>query len=195
MKKSLASLILILSFSQPAFATWNHAIFGFNDPYYKTLKKFTRKGTGLALGYLDTKYIWFATYKSEVFRQAFAEFYQKNYPVGQEGLAQSLAAPWINVSPNPQFFVALYARDVHLEQLGNEESLWDLSLQKGSQVYKPISVEPLELTSFEVRFFPYLERWYSLYRVTFPPESSSTTEPPFSLVLNSVAGHSELKFK
>jgi len=191
-----AFLTVTVLFAAAASAeSWKNSLIGWNDPYYKVLNKNTHRGVALALGYFETKFIWFATHKSEAFRQAYTDFFNRAYPTGAPPLADKLGAPWMAASPNQEFFIALYSKDKKLEILGGDESLWDISLEVGSQVYKPILVENIETSPFEVRFFPYIERWYLTYRVVFPPDSSVDAGAQFKIVLNSVAGRNEIKFK
>lgn len=189
----LLLLALILLFAGPAAAD-SSSIFGNRDPYFKVLKKFTRKGTELALGDLDTRYIWYATFRSDEFRDAFAAYFKKQYPEGQENLAGKLAKPWMEPSPNAEFFVALYCHDSKLGELGGAESLWDLTLQSGGQILKPLLVEPIEFGPFEARFFPYVMKWYKLYRVVFAGGDWNASGRPFTLNLTGIVGSNSLKF-
>ncbi len=193
MKKFLALLSLAMLMAPTAHA-FNDSTFGMKDRYYKVLKKFTKKNSILALGYFNTKVIWYATYKSEEFRQAFELHFNKLYPEGQDALAYQLARPWMQASGQAEFFLSLYAHEPDLEELGNEDSLWDLSLQVGTQVYKPVSVEPVDLTSFTATFFPYINGWSVAYRIVFSADPAQLAENPFILQLASVAGTTRLKF-
>lgn len=194
MKKFLALLTLGLLITSTGHA-FNGAAFGMKDHYYKVLKKFTKKSSILSLGYFNTKMIWFATFKSEEFRQAFELHFNKLYPEGQDALAYQLARPWMQATDHAEFFLSLYAHEPDLEELGNEESLWDLSLQVGNQVYKPTSVELIDPTSFTATFFPYINGWSVAYRVVFPTSPGPLSQNPFVLQLASVAGKTQLKFK
>jgi hypothetical protein len=193
-KFSRILLLVLLVFTSVAVSAKDESVFGRRDTYYKVLKKFTRKGTKLALGYLDTNFIWYATYKSEAFRRQFEDYFHRLYPEGQDGLATSSAKPWMEPSDKVEFFVAIFSPAAALQELSGTQSLWDLTLQVEGQVLKPVAIQSLEAGPFEFKFFPYLEKWYRTYRVEFPGETRVASGQPFSLVITSVAGRNELKF-
>lgn len=189
-KKILIIGFILLSFSSSALA-WKNALFTNHHAYYKTLQKFTRHDNDISIDNLNAKMQWYATYKSPEFTQAFLSYYQELYPHPSENLANQKAKLWSEKAQQAEFFIALYAQSRDLEKL-DHQSLWDLSLQVGNQSYKPVRIEKINASSFEKKFFPYLESWHQSYRVVFavtPPASTS-----LNLQISGAGGSSVLRF-
>jgi len=195
MKKFLLIMVLFLGFSRQGFAINDETVLEERENYYKTLRSWSHVKNNVFFQHLETTFIWHSTFKSEVFRQAFESYFKKLYLEGQEGLATELAQHWMNSSSQSEFFVSLYAAAKGMDNLEGPKSLWDLNLNVGGQLYKPLSIEVLKLSPFYGKFFPYIDRWDRLYRVVFPVDPETLAHQTFSLQLYSIAGASEMKFK
>ncbi len=163
------------------------------NPYYKVLKQYTRESEIYSTEDIHAQYIVNATYLSEEFRSSFKTFFKKFYPDGQDGLAEKRAQLWSEDQGEVSFLVALYAKNRKMIPLGDPNSLWDLSLKMNGETYKPQLVEKVITSPLELKFFPFVNRWFQLYRVSFPAASGSNSDK-IQLNLSSVVGHSELKF-
>ncbi len=166
-----------------------------SNPYGKVLREYTRGGSVYSLQDLDTRFKWMATYHSPEFIEAFEAYWSKFYPQGQEGYARELKEKIIPKPGQIEFMVALYAKPQSLKDLGDKFSLWELTLQIGQQNLHPILVEEIPLTSFQARFYPYVDKWHRTYRVLFSSLETHPTDHTMILKLNSVAGHSHLEFR
>lgn len=191
MKKKITFILcFILGISSSALA-WKNTIFTHRDNYYKTLKQFTRHDNDISIDNLSAKLQWYATYKSPDFTVAFRDFYQELYPHQPANLANQRAQPWLNDSSQAEFFVAIYASSRDLEKL-DQDSLWDLSLRLGNQIYKPTRIEKIKATSFEKKFFPYTEAWHQTYRVVFAARPNASES--LDLQIQGAGGISTLHF-
>ncbi|HCU23714.1 MAG TPA: hypothetical protein DF383_01755 [Deltaproteobacteria bacterium] len=186
-------LLLALIAGSSAWGS-NGGLFPLGGPYGKALKADTKKGDYYSPDDLSPHLIWYVTFISDAFRDQFLRQYQKIYPEGQDFLAQKKAELWLKPNPEAEFFVALYAHPKEMTNLGDEQSLWDLSLEISGKTYKPSRVEAIDIDPFERRFFSYLNQWYRGYRVVFPVTGLDDRSRAFTLHLTSVTGHSSLKF-
>lgn len=192
MRRLLLAILLLLPLSAKAVPG---ALFPLSNDYDKALKRYSKNGSHYSLQDLHAQIIWYATFDSEEFRQAFRGEYEKVYPHGQEFRAQTKANTWIEPGPDASFFVALYARRREMMDLGSPKSLQDISLEVDGRILKPSSIEKIPLTEFEIRFFNYVNLWYTGYRVVFPTSALRNRDVPFKLHLNGAAGGSTLTFK
>lgn len=188
-------LFAILCFFPLSAQAYPGALFPLKDSYDKALDRYTKNGSHYSIQDLHAQILWYATYDSEEFRQAFREKYDQVYPHGQEYRAQAKANTWIEPGPDSTFFVALYARRREMMDLGSPKSLQDISLEVGGQILKPSLIEKIPLTEFEIRFFSYSNLWYTGYRVVFPTTALKNRDVPFKLHLNGAAGGSTLDYK
>jgi len=192
MRRLLLAIFCFLPLSAQAVPG---ALFPLSNEYDKALKRYTKNGSHYSLQDLHAQIIWYATYASDEFSRAFRAQYDEIYPQGQEYRAQSKAGTWTETGKDASFFVALYARRREMMDLGSPKSLQDVSLEVGGRFIKPTLVEKIPITEFEIRFFNYVNLWYTAYRVVFPTESLRNRDVPFKLHLNGVAGSSTLTFK
>jgi hypothetical protein len=192
MRRILLAILLLFPLSAHAVPG---ALFPPNNDYEKTLKHYTKNGSYYSLQDLHAQVIWYATYASDEFQRAFQGEYLRIYPQGQEGRAQTKASTWTTPSSDASFFVALYARRREMADLSTPKSLQDVSLEVGGNFIKPTLIEKIPITEFEIKFFNYVNLWYSAYRVVFPTTALRNRDVPFKLHLNGVAGASTLNFK
>ncbi len=190
----LVALFVCLNFLTPP-RTLASDLLALSNPYGKVLREYTRSGSVYSLQDLDTRFKWIATYHSPEFISAFETYWLKFYPNGQEGYARELKEKIIPKPGQIEFMVALYAKPQSLKDLGDKFSLWELTLQVGQKNLHPILVEEIPLTSFQARFYPYVDKWHRTYRVLFSSLELSPANRDMTLKLNSVAGHSHLQFK
>jgi len=190
--KRLLCLVMIFC-STAAFA--KDTVFPIHEPYAKVQRQYSKKGQYYDFQDLYAQMIWYATFASDEFREAFRQEYAKVYPQGQDGKAQERADPWMASDPRATFFVGLYAKKHEMTELGDKKSLQDITLEVDGRFYKPVLVEKIPVTQFEIYFFSYLNLWYKGYRVVFPYEGLRNREVAFKLHMNGVSGNSTLNFK
>ncbi|MFO1462195.1 MAG: hypothetical protein U1F66_00290 [bacterium] len=188
-------LWILLFLLLPALAQARETVLPNHEPYGKVLRRYTKKGEYNNWQDLHTQLIWYATYASDEFREAFREEYAKVYPQGQDQKAQVRAAPFLAKDPEATFFLALYAEKREMAEMGDDKSLQDVNLEVDGRFYKPKLVEKLPTTQFEIYFFHYVNLWFKTYRVVFPFEGLRNREVPFKLHLDGVAGNITLNFK
>ena len=192
MRRLLLAIFCLLPLSAQAVPD---ALFPTKDDYEKTLYRYTKNGSHYSLQDLHAQIIWYATYASDEFRRAFKGEYDEVYPHGQEYRAKEKAGVWIDPGSDASFFVALYARRREMMDLGSPKSLQDVTLEVGGQFLKPTRIEKITITEFEIRFFNYVNQWYTAYLVVFPTQALRNRDVPFKLHLNGAAGSSTLTYK
>ncbi len=191
MRRLILAILLFFPLSAQAVPD---ALFPLRDEYEKTLGRYTKTGSHYSLQDLHAQIIWYATYDSDEFSRAFRGEYNEVYPHGQEYRAQTKANTWIEPGQDASFFVALYARRREMMDLGSPKSLQDVTLEVSGQFLKPTLIEKIPITEFEIRFFNYVNQWYTAYRLVFPTAALRNREVPFKLHLNGAAGGSTLTY-
>ncbi len=192
MRRLLLAILCLIPLSAQAVPD---AFFPLKDAYEKTLYRYTKNGSHYSIQDLHAQIIWYATYASDEFSQAFRGEYNEVYPHGQEYRAQTKANLWIDPGKDASFFVALYARRREMMDLGSPKSLQDVTLEVGGQFLKPTLIEKIPITEFEIRYFNYVNQWFTAYRLVFPTEALHDRNVPFKLHLNGAAGASTLTYK
>lgn len=191
----MRKIFLILLMLLPALGSAKDSVLPLPDPYGKVLRRYSRRGESYSFQDMQAKIIWWATYASDEFRDAFRTEYDRVYPQGQDARAKERSKPWITPDPQATFMVGIYALKREMSDLDSEKSLQDLSLEVDGHFYKPKLIEKIPTTQFEIYFFNYLNLWFKTYRVVFPFEGLHNRDVAFKLHLHGVAGGSALKFK
>ena len=161
--------------------------------YRSELNHQTKTGRIYHVHRWDAELIWNATFFDDAFRETFKKQHEKIRhldPVGTERFEAEQANRHMG---GWDFFVSMYTKDEYKEFSNYEDSFWHIELKTGSgEVVEPILVEEIKITPYEERMFPYIDRWSSGYRVTFPKVELGDK---IELTISSVAGISTLKWK
>lgn len=164
------------------------------SPYKKIVRKYTEVGKIYDMADVTTTYKWYATLHAPEFVQAVQDYAKKLYPNGPSPQAEKYLQQ-MRTPGQTSFFVSLYARQRGLKRMGESQDLWQSTLKVGGQSYSPIEVERVDLTPFQYRFYPYVDKWYFGYRLVFPYDFTQNPQTPVSLQLSSVGGASEVTYK
>lgn len=194
-KINILFIPLFFFISTAAFAqSMNSSLISVTSPYKKVVRKYTEVGKTYDINDVTTTYKWYATLHAPEFVQVVREELQKLYPSGLSPQAEKYFQQMLTPGQT-SFFVSLYARQRGLKRMGEDRDLWQSTLKVGNQSYNPIEVERVDLTPFQYRFYPYVDKWYFAYRLVFPYDLTQNPQTPVSLQLSSVGGASEVTYK
>ncbi|MFA4971625.1 MAG: hypothetical protein WC683_03360 [bacterium] len=160
--------------------------------YRWDLNKMTKTGRIYHTSAWDAELIWHATFFDDAFREVFKKQHRKIKhldPIDAERFemeqGQRHGEGW-------DFFVSMYTKDEYKDFSTYEDSFWRIELKTGDgEVVKPMLVEKLQITPYERKMFPYLDRWSRGYRVTFPKVPLGNE---IELTIMSVVGASTVKW-
>src|SRR5262245_60985205 len=124
----MRKLLILIAVMVPLTASAKDSIIPIHDPYAKVVRQYSKRGESYNYQDMQAEIIWWATYASDEFREAFRSEYDRVYPQGQEYRAQEKAKPWRADDPEATFMVGLYAKKREMSDLGDEKSLQDINL-------------------------------------------------------------------
>lgn len=139
----------------------------------------------------NAKINWRATYLSPEFRQTartkITEW--KKLPPGEMTTFPS----YLTDNEEGVFLVAIYTPKNYPPINADTENFWDFTLNlPGGATMAPSSIDTINVTEQEIKLFPYIDRWSTVYRVKFPVGYLTT---PFTLALRSAPATSVLQWK
>jgi len=149
---------------------------------------------------LDTLFIFYATWLSPEWVDAFAQEFSNIYYLDAQR-REATIAQWRGESQDRvRFFVALYVPDEKGNDLEKPGTLWSVRLVRADEKdYAPVYVRKASMRPEEIsRFFPYSGTWYRAYEVAFPKEAGEAVAggrpgtPRFKMVLSGVQGRAVL---
>ena len=152
---------------------------------------------------LDTLFIFYATWLSPAWVDAFAREFSNIYYLDAQR-REATIAQWRGESQNHvRFFVALYVPDEKGNDLEKPGTLWSLRLVRADEAdFEPVYIRASSLRPEETaRFFPYCGTWYRAYEVAFPREAIEPAvapragSPRLKLVLSGVEGRAVLAWQ
>lgn len=195
MIKVLGIFLIVSSiiYSPSAGADLGGSLLSLTNPYKKVVRKYTRENSHYSIGELTTIFKWYATYHSPNFLAAADRLMKKRYP---EGASPYAAQEHNEMDPERQteFFISLYALEPGLKRVVDDKNLWDINLKVGEKVYEAAKVDRVDIDPFYMTFYPYLERWYSGFRVSFPTNVLTSGQDQMTLIISSVRGTSRMEF-
>lgn len=186
-------LLVSVIYCPVASADMSGSLVSLTSPYKKVVRKYTEEKSHYSIGELTVIFKWFATYHSPKFLEAANRLMKKRYPDGPSPYA---AQEHGEMDPERQteFFISLYALEPGLKRVVGDKSLWDINLKVGGQVFDAAKVERVDIDPFYMTFYPYLERWYEGFRVSFPTNVLTSGQDQMTLVISSVRGTSRMEF-
>jgi len=193
MKKFGFLLVILIFIGGNAWGS-NTSLLSLASSYKRVVKKYTKEKAVYSVSDLDVKYRWFATYHSPEFLEAVQEQFAKLYPNGAGKYPEEQKSKM--QSPNQStFMISLYARKSGLKKMVGNKNLWEIDLVVDGEAMKPVSVEGIRVTPFQTKFYPYLQEWYTVYRVVFPVDLVEQKPAQVFLQLSGVDGVSKVIFK
>jgi hypothetical protein len=118
---------------------------------------------------------------------------KKRYPDGPSPYADQEHSE-MDPERQTEFFISLYALEPGLKRVVDDKNLWDINLKVGEKVFDAAKIEPVDIDPFYLTFYPYLERWYEGFRVSFPTNVLTSGQDQMTLVISSVRGTSRMEF-
>ncbi len=153
---------------------------------------------------LFTKLISKITFKSAVFRQAYAEEYARLYNVEGPEYDNLAVVGQKEAAQYHDFVMAAYVPEKKWDDFSKETSMWKIYITRDHLE----QIKPLEIRKLKKKdpimdyFYPYITTWKSIYHVRFPafdPKTDSQIvgdpQDAFTLVMTSVLGSVEFKWE
>ncbi|MGA2450196.1 MAG: hypothetical protein ABTD50_16095 [Polyangiaceae bacterium] len=144
--------------------------------YASVLQRWTRDGSLLVMGELDSKLTATATYESWDFRWAYVIRYAADYRLTVAQRKDVLDRTLAETADLHEFFVAVYgaSADWRWLDLSRPSSAWTVRLidDQGSET-APSNIELIaRLSPLERRYFPYTNVWRRAFRIRFPRQAA-----------------------
>jgi hypothetical protein len=153
---------------------------------------------------LLTKLISKITFKSAVFRQAYAEEYARLYKLEGPEYDKLVLDEQKEAADYNDFVIAAYVPEKKWDDFSKNTSMWKIYITR-DQVEQ---IRPLEIRKLKKKdpiidyFYPYMTAWKSIYHVRFPAFDPKTDNQPMgdaydtvTLVMTSVIGSVEFKWE
>ena len=149
---------------------------------------------------LSTKLISKATFKSAVFRQAYAAEYTRLYKTEGPEYDKLVADQQKAATDYHDFVIAAYVPQKSWDDFSKETSMWKIYLTRDAvEQIRPLEIRKLKKKDPKLDYFyPYITTWKSSYHVRFPTLDPKTgnqiLENPndtVTLVMTSVIGSVE----
>ncbi len=161
--------------------------------YRRELSRATERGRIYHPTDWNAELIWHATFFSKRFRDAFIKQHEKIKHIEKVNARRFEAEQMNRQTEGWDFLVVMYTREQYKSFSTYEDSFWKIELMTGTgDTIKPISIEMLPVSPYEVKMFPFIDRWSKAYRVTFPKVPLGNK---IQLTMSSVVGESTLKWK
>lgn len=166
---------------------------GAHAGYTRELRKVTEKGNLYHINNWDAELIWYATFFSDDFRKAIEKKHKKLRYLSRPEVDQYIAEQEMRQARSWEFFISVYTKKQYRTISNFHDSFWKLYLitESGKRI-SPTSVEPVPVTPYEKKMFPYVDRWSKTYLIVFPKVELGDH---FELQIDSVVGNSTLKFE
>ncbi len=160
--------------------------------YRSQLRKATEKGSVYNATDWNAELIWHATFFSEDFRKAFEKRHEKLRYLSRPEVDRFVAEQEIRQASGWEFFITAYTRKPYSNINNYDDSFWKFYLitESGERV-SPTSVDKVQITPYEKKMFPHLDRWSKGYLIVFPKVDLGDS---FELSVESVVGRSTLEF-
>ena len=119
---------------------------------------------------LLTKLISKVTFKSAVFRQAYAEEYARLYKLEGPEYDKLLSDQQKEAAEYHDFVIAAYVPEKNWDDFSKETSMWKIYITRDDVE----QIRPLEIRKLKKKdpimdhFYPYMTTWKSIYHVRFP---------------------------
>jgi len=149
---------------------------------------------------LSTKLISKATFKSAVFRKAYAQEYARLYRTEGPEYNKLMADQQKAATDYHDFVIAAYVPEKSWDDFSKETSMWKIYLTRDAvEQIRPLEIRKLKKKDPKLDYFyPYITTWKSIYHVRFPMLGPKTDnqilEDPnntVTLVMTSVIGSVE----
>ena len=153
---------------------------------------------------LSTKLISKATFKSAVFRQAYASEYARLYKTEGSEYDKLVADQQKAAADYHDFVIAAYVPEKSWDDFSKETSIWKIYLTRDAvEQIRPLEIRKLKKKDPKLEYFyPYMTTWKSIYHIRFstvdPKTGSQILEDPndaVTLIMTSVIGSVEFKWK
>jgi len=151
-----------------------------------------------------TRLISKVTFKSAVFRRAYAEEYSRLYKlegVEYDNLVMQEQKEAINYH---DFLLAAYVPEKKWDDFSNKKSMWKIYITRDHvEQIRPLEIRKLKKKDPKTDYFyPYISTWKSVYHIRFPAFDPKTGSQPMgeshdvlTLVMKSVIGSVEFKWE
>ncbi len=163
--------------------------------YKKNLKKWSRNGTVYSLKDFRAHILWDVTFLSNSMLKSQADLYARKYelsPVEREDFLNSL---YQKRGDEALFFISFYSYDPHFNDIMNQRADWDLRLEIGGEMIRPVRIEKIKRpTPLNQLFYPYLTPWSRGYFVWFPV-TTDHLENGFLISLHNPKAFSKLEWR
>jgi hypothetical protein len=161
--------------------------------YQQDLRRVTEKGNLYHINNWDAELIWYATFFSDRFRKSFEKRHEKLRYLSRPEVDQYISEHEMRQAAGWEFFISIYTKKKYKNISNYSDSFWKIYLitDSGERI-SPTSVEPVPVTPYEKKMFPYIDRWSKTYLVVFPKVDIGDD---FELQIDSVVGNSTLKFE
>ncbi len=153
---------------------------------------------------LSTKLISKATFKSAVFRQAYAQEYARLYKLEASEYDKLLSDQQKAATEYHDFVIAAYVPEKNWDDFSKEASTWKIYITRDDvEQIRPLEIRKLKRKDpIMAYFYPYVTTWKSIYQVRFPTNDPKTgaqllddSHDAVTLVMTSVHGSVEFKWE
>jgi len=153
---------------------------------------------------LSTKLISKATFKSAIFRQAYATEYARLYKLQGPEYDKLVADQQKEAADYLDFVIAVYVPEKQWDDFSKDSSMWKIYMTRDNvEQIRHLEIRKLKTKDpITAYFYPYLTTWKSVYFVRFPMTDPKTgnhytndIHDPVTLVMTSVIGSVEFKWE
>ena len=144
------------------------------------------------------------TYKSAVFRRAYAEEYSRLYNLEGDEYDNLVMQEQKEAVNYHDFLLAAYVPEKKWDDFSKETSMWKIYITRDHvEQIRPLEIRKLKKKDPKIDYFyPYISTWKSIYHIRFPafdPKTDSQlmddSYDVLTLVMKSVIGSVEFKWE
>ncbi len=160
--------------------------------YFGLVQKFTRQAY-LYSGFINVFQLHATMINEEILARQL-RYLSQSYGWSDDGYRKEREKAVQRASSSIDFFLSFFAADLMANGLDGEKSVWRFYLESAGQRYQG-TVKKWKAPGPEIEaVFPFVTRWHTAYRVTFPVGTGQVQNQETKFVIQGPLGHQELAF-